>query len=785
MMSNKTPPVDTFGTSSDRLIERYITEYIKLGWHILPLHTVINGKCTCGDLSCKSIGKHPIREITPHGLKQATNDLSTARAMFLKQPCNIGVVTGHRSGFFVLDIDINHSKGKFGDEALAELEEKHEKLPDTVEAMTGSGRHILFKTYGSEPINNAPLIKGAIDIRADNGYIVIEPSIHANGHNYTWEASSDPIEGVAIAPAPSWLVNLMELRGSGKTEQDGSDGILGGGKELPLTESEVVRLRSALRFIPSSDYFTWIEVGMALHSVGGQQAFALFDEWSERSKDKYDYEACIAKWSSFDEERIAGWNGVGLSTLFFRAKEYGWSNPDSEYATRYEERVKAAIDNVNGSSRLTIQKIVSDPYQPFPVPELEMLSRWIGAHSQWSHIGANQQAALALASTLAARRYYSRFNDPCHLYLSIIAPSVGDIRYTQRALFSVFNKIKATNLVRQSRLSTPSQIFRFLSKAPNGLYLSDEHGVAVSFSKRQPSGAQEHAMSILARIYDLEYLQIDPEELSQRARQEIGESLLVELPSLSMLSLISDAQLNSAMKNSEIARGAIEQFVFLDIGALPPAYNIEGEQSSIAWPKQLTEIIRKIRVGLGKERDTVQHQANDNMLLKPHVMVVDGDSFESMMSNIKAIGDMHGAPLSIIRGAQVSARRIATTLGAWNNPEKPLITENIQDWATSYIARHLTSFAYRRLTHGVDDSDRSPYQVTLEAILKSADKGVTTRELIHSCWKFRNLSNEKRKLLLESLIDDGLVLSFQEGRKTVFVDARLATKEEAKRTDLN
>mgnify|MGYP003348444846 CR=1 FL=1 len=34
-------------------------QYAEKGWAVLPLHTVINGRCTCGKDHCHSAGKHP------------------------------------------------------------------------------------------------------------------------------------------------------------------------------------------------------------------------------------------------------------------------------------------------------------------------------------------------------------------------------------------------------------------------------------------------------------------------------------------------------------------------------------------------------------------------------------------------------------------------------------------------------------------------------------------------------------------------------------------------------
>ena len=53
-----------------RLLETAL-KYTDMALSVLPLHTPIDGKCSCGDDNCSRIGKHPR---TPHGVKDATID---------------------------------------------------------------------------------------------------------------------------------------------------------------------------------------------------------------------------------------------------------------------------------------------------------------------------------------------------------------------------------------------------------------------------------------------------------------------------------------------------------------------------------------------------------------------------------------------------------------------------------------------------------------------------------------------------------------------------------------
>ncbi len=172
-----------------------------LKWPVFPLHTVHNGRCTCGR-DCGSAGKHPR---TKNGLKAATLDLQTINTWWTQWPSsNIGIPTGQASGFIAVDIDPRHG----GHDSMDELVRQYGELPETVEALTGGGgRHILFKNPGGH-IGNKAGIKPGIDIRGDGGYIVVSPSIHKSGGRYEWELSSRP-ENVPLADIPDWLLRLI------------------------------------------------------------------------------------------------------------------------------------------------------------------------------------------------------------------------------------------------------------------------------------------------------------------------------------------------------------------------------------------------------------------------------------------------------------------------------------------------------------------------------------------------------------------------------------------------
>jgi hypothetical protein len=184
------------------------------GWRIVPLYGVVDGRCECGNDECGHVGKHPR---TRHGAKQASRDADQLKAWWSDHPnSNLGIATGKGSGIFVLDID--HDRD--GDRALAELEERHERLPRTVRAVTGKGEHIYFR-YPSRPVRcSSDKLAPGLDIRGHGGLVVAPPSLHESGRRYAWKEGHGPRD-IDVAPAPDWLLDQLTVARS-RSARDGA-----------------------------------------------------------------------------------------------------------------------------------------------------------------------------------------------------------------------------------------------------------------------------------------------------------------------------------------------------------------------------------------------------------------------------------------------------------------------------------------------------------------------------------------------------------------------------------
>lgn len=104
----------------------------------------------------------------------------------------LGVVTGAVSEIVVVDVD--------SDEARS-LVERTCGWPRTVTTRTAKGWHLWFR-YPGETRNGVRRGESALDVRGDGGYVVVPPSRHPSGVEYTWAVSPFTFSGGMWPPAP-------------------------------------------------------------------------------------------------------------------------------------------------------------------------------------------------------------------------------------------------------------------------------------------------------------------------------------------------------------------------------------------------------------------------------------------------------------------------------------------------------------------------------------------------------------------------------------------------------
>jgi putative DNA primase/helicase len=174
------------------------------------------------------------RPLTARGHKDAATDAATVRAWWDQWPdANVAFATGSRSGFDVLDIDPTNG----GAASLKEIKQRIGSLPPTAVSKTPRGGAHFYFRHAEGVRSSAGQVAPGIDVRGENGYIIVPPSTTQDG-DYHWRSGLEH----EIAPWPEGLL-AMVLEARTAARKNGRGGPIPDGQR----NDELVRFAGRLR----------------------------------------------------------------------------------------------------------------------------------------------------------------------------------------------------------------------------------------------------------------------------------------------------------------------------------------------------------------------------------------------------------------------------------------------------------------------------------------------------------------------------------------------------------
>jgi hypothetical protein len=174
------------------------------GLHIVPLHGLKDGRCTCGNADCCQPGMHPR---TTSGLADATSDLAQIEKRWTKwTKAKIGIVFGGPSKSLGLMTD-----GEAGQQKLREIIRTNGELPRTVTICDGDRETRLFRFDGNYPPNDD--LTDNVRILGEGDFVVAPSSLDDSTGKRRF-ARGRAVGEVKIARAPDWLFEITAERGS-------------------------------------------------------------------------------------------------------------------------------------------------------------------------------------------------------------------------------------------------------------------------------------------------------------------------------------------------------------------------------------------------------------------------------------------------------------------------------------------------------------------------------------------------------------------------------------------
>jgi hypothetical protein len=501
--------------------------YAKIGWYVLPIHSMMNGACSCGK-ECKTPAKHPITSLVPRGFKDSTIDESVIRDWFARYPCANLAVDLAKSGLCCIDVDTRNG-------GLETFEMLPKTESDLHQFSGGGGFHLFY--YADEAVTSLSTLGKGIDFKT-NGYVLIAPSNHHTGGVYDWEASSDPLEANLPSFLPSWIIDL----GNKKEIIETKDFV-----SRLITKEQIADLRSALRFVDCNDYNKWISAGLALKSAGAA-GFEVWNEYSARS-DKYDASEIARRWNSFTPNKIS------YASIFHEAQQNGYVNIPT--APEFIEIFK--LNEIKLYSKKENITLLNLPKFTGFLGELE---DYYNATSPISQPLFAKQTALAIGSVLLGRRVKTNKGHYTSLYFSCVVTTANGKEHIRTTIKKVLSETGKRCLITGDGYTSEGAVFSVLKRQPVHLSTIDEFGMYLQAANNPNNhigaGANKALMECIGAVRG----EIHSKNYSAMGvAKEVKTSEVVVNPAITLMTMTTPSTFYAALSSKQVLDGFLGRFI--------------------------------------------------------------------------------------------------------------------------------------------------------------------------------------------------------------------------------
>lgn len=730
--------------------------YADLGWPVFP---------------CKP-DKKPY---TKHGFKDASCDHKEIDHWWRRWPdAHVGIAT-EAAGLVVVDLDMKPSEHKDGVAAFSRLcDENGMDGCGLIASTPRGGRHYVYLAPAEMVVHSGADVipKSGIDVRAAGGYIVA-PSPASPGREWV---VGDPFDVNAdgttdVCQMPGW-VRMLVTRG-----RDGcAPGNPAGGDsavDLLLTKAQVDVIREALQFVDSTPRDTWLHVGMALKSTGaGQQAFDLWNEWSQTCPQKFDPKDQAYTWRSLREFRMDG-SEIAIGTLFHYAKAAGW---------------ECGMDAQVAAECASVPSPLTPPDAPAPTIEHEFprelmnVPGLVGDVAQWMvESSSRRQHALCLASSLTmfgailGRRVSSPTDLRTNLYTIGIGETGSGKEVGIKLPCSLLAHAGLSSVIGPGEWKSDSGLRSSLIAAPSHVCFIDEFCKVL----RNLSGdnCPPHLTGIKRYLLEMFSRANGVHQAPAYADRKLNAPVEILEPNLCVYGVGVPADLFESMNRGAVSDGFLNRFlVFFVDDQLPPLHKV----GRALPPPDLVERIKKLDL---RTKPQGLHGRGVGVAVATGCRVVgftpaaDALIDEMQLQNDERIRSMRASanPLADLWNRTTEhIVKVALVASVCDDPDRPMDVPAVE-WARKLVlwcTERTQAAAEARVADSKVEADTKRLLRLIDAC---GDAGMPSARLSRSTqW----LRRSDRKDLLQTLIESGQVVTATKATSTkpatVYVAARFA-----------
>jgi hypothetical protein len=214
-------------------------DFAEHGLPVLPIHTAVDGRCSCGKKACDSPSKHPR---TANGLDDASTDERVLLAWNDKwADANYALACGTH----VSVVDIDSKSGGDPSEVIPDYELADRPTVWTGEALEGDlvgerGAHV----YCAPGVRTGKTAAVGVEIRGDRAYVLLPGSRHVSGVAYEWRNGARPWD--VLQPVPEALVPRRAGKQAASAPRDPDDRVPHGERHNHLKDFGVRLVRAGV-----------------------------------------------------------------------------------------------------------------------------------------------------------------------------------------------------------------------------------------------------------------------------------------------------------------------------------------------------------------------------------------------------------------------------------------------------------------------------------------------------------------------------------------------------------
>jgi hypothetical protein len=575
----------------NRLLEA-ATRYAALGWHVFPIRP---GEKT---------------PLTAHGVKDATIDAKQILAWWTKWPdANVAVACGKVSGIYVVDVDVTEDGKVNGYDSLGQLSDK---LPATVMQTTPRGGcHVFYSVGGDLPPANKNSLLPGVDIRGDGYYVLLAPSVRADGKRYAWANGQEPWSREPaeypdfLRPASRPAKAACQAPAQLPVGAAGGDALQRAGLYLAQCDAAVQGQAGHDKLLWAAGCMTWgyeLSASQAYDILVGEYNPRCVPPWDlSTQKDEKDFRRKITQsiqnppskprgWLLSDDsyapmpitvsdeviQRLIANAGLASSDSPRGTKFPSWDLP-LELGVTHEQITKKMIEahknhvmtppgdawenhTATYSDTPSAEELTQKMLRLKRKKELEFLTQptglfgelcsWINATAFKPQPYLTLGCALAFLGVLFGRKVKDTLGSRTNLYVMSVAKSSAGKNHAMKKIRQLCMAANCVDLLAGSNIASDSAIESRVAEHPASIFLLDEIGHLLVNIK---SGASKHQAQIVSSLMQL-YSSASDVYLGREYADAVNQRRIVE-PCLCIYGVSTPEIFASGLSSSELNDG--------------------------------------------------------------------------------------------------------------------------------------------------------------------------------------------------------------------------------------